>query len=161
MCTSHVSEIDETCAQFMHAIAADLPVDVSRLMFNLILEALLDNSSQAYLPFRLLVMNFLSQHLIVPEPYETRLLADKPISRITLRLSNAHLGVAPPLSQLRSTAVDLDPSDDEAPPPPITTDIPSTSTTHPPTTLVIALTAASDSYCCSFRACECHSYGLG
>ena len=31
-----------------------LPVDVSRLMFNLILEASLDNSFRAYLPFGLL-----------------------------------------------------------------------------------------------------------
>ena len=50
LCTSHVSEIDETRAHFMHAIASDLPVDVSQLMFNLILKASLDNSSRAYLP---------------------------------------------------------------------------------------------------------------
>ncbi|GFZ05258.1 hypothetical protein Acr_17g0008300 [Actinidia rufa] len=56
----HVSEIDETCAQLMHAIASDLPID------------------------------------IVSEPHETRLPVGKPISRYTLRMSNAHLRVAPP-----------------------------------------------------------------
>ena len=56
----HVSEIDETHARFMHAIASDLPVDVSRLMFNLIFEASLDNSSRAYLPFGFLVIDFLA-----------------------------------------------------------------------------------------------------
>ena len=44
LCTSHVSEMDETRARFMHAIASDLPVDVSRQMFNLILKVSLDNS---------------------------------------------------------------------------------------------------------------------
>ncbi|GFZ05270.1 hypothetical protein Acr_17g0008420 [Actinidia rufa] len=39
----------------MHVIAADLQIDVSRLMFNLIPEASLDNSSRAHLPFRLLL----------------------------------------------------------------------------------------------------------
>ena len=53
-----MSEIDDTRARFMHAIASNLPVDVSRLIFNLILEASSDNSSQAFLPFRLLVIDF-------------------------------------------------------------------------------------------------------
>ena len=44
-CMSHVSEIDETHEHFMHAIPSDMPVDMSRLMFNLIFEDSLDNSS--------------------------------------------------------------------------------------------------------------------
>ena len=78
-CTSHVSEIDETRARFMHAIVSDLPVDVSRLMFNLILEASLDNSSLAYLPFGLLIIEFLARHQIVSEPDKTRILLGKAI----------------------------------------------------------------------------------
>ena len=64
-CTSHVSEIDKTRACFMHAIASNLPIDVSQMMFNLILEASLDNSSRAYLPFGLLITGFLARHQIV------------------------------------------------------------------------------------------------
>ncbi|GFY87601.1 hypothetical protein Acr_05g0012400 [Actinidia rufa] len=104
---SHVSEIDETHARFMHAIASNLPTN----------------------------------HLIVPEPHETRLPVGKPISRITLCMSNAHLGVAPPPFQLWSHAVDNDPSNDEAPPPLAATDILYTSTAPPPA----ASTATSDS----------------
>ena len=78
-----MSEIDETRAQLMHATASNLPVDASRLMFNLILEVLSDNYSRAFLPFGLLVTYFLAQDLIAPEPHETRLLAPKPISRMT------------------------------------------------------------------------------
>ena len=110
----------------MYAIALNLPIDLSHLMFNLILEASLDNSSRAFLPFGLLVTDFWGIHLIVPEPHEIHLPTGKPISRITLRLSNAHLGVAPPPLQLRPHAVKLDPSDDETPLP--TTAILSTST---------------------------------
>ncbi|GFS40496.1 hypothetical protein Acr_00g0068890 [Actinidia rufa] len=143
--TSHVSEIDETRTRFMHATTADRSVDASRLMFNLILEASLENSSQAYLPFWLLVTDFLAQHFIVPEPHETHLSTSKPISRITLCLSNAHLGVTPLPLQLRPYAMDLDPSDDEAPPPPIAIDIPFTSIAPPPTAPVAALTIAFDS----------------
>ena len=55
-----MSEIDETRARFMHDIASDMPIDVSHLMFNLIIEASLDNSSRAYLPFGLLVTDFLA-----------------------------------------------------------------------------------------------------
>ena len=40
-----MSEIDETRARFMYAIASNLLVDVSRMMFNLIVEVSLDNSS--------------------------------------------------------------------------------------------------------------------
>ena len=36
LCTSNVSEIEET--RFMHVIAFDLPIDVSWLIFNLILK---------------------------------------------------------------------------------------------------------------------------
>ena len=50
------------------------------------------------------------------EPHETRLPVGKPIFRYTLRISKAHLEVAPPPSQLRTHVVDLAPSDDEAPP---------------------------------------------
>ena len=109
LCTSHVSEIDETRAHFMHAIASNLPVDVSRLMFNLILEASLDNSSREYLPFGLLITDFLGRHQIVFEPHEISLLTGKPISKNTLRMSNALLGVAPLPSQLQSYVVDFDP----------------------------------------------------
>ena len=87
--------------------------------------------------FGLFVMNFLSQHLIVPESHKTRLSVGKPISRVTLRLSNVHLGVTPPLSQLRSHAVDLDPPKD-AVPPPATTDLPSNFVAPPPATPIIA-----------------------
>ena len=41
-------------------------------------------------------------------------------------MSNAHLGVAPPPSQLQSHAGDLDPSDDETPP--VATHVQSSST---------------------------------
>ena len=123
----HVSEIDETRARFMQAIASDLLVDVSRLMFSPILEASLDNSCRAYLPFGILVTDFLAQHLIVPEPDETRIPTGKAISRHTLRLSNAHVEVAPLPSQLQSHAVELDPLDEEVPPP-ASTDVPSSST---------------------------------
>ncbi|GFS37307.1 hypothetical protein Acr_00g0051290 [Actinidia rufa] len=123
----------------MHAIASNLPIDVSCPMFNLILKASLDNSSRAYLSFRLLVTDFLAQHLIVPEPHETLLMTGKPILRITLRMSNAHLRVAPPPPQLRSHVVDLIPSNDEAPSTPLVAiDIPSTSTTPPPAALATA-----------------------
>ncbi|GFZ21323.1 hypothetical protein Acr_29g0004850 [Actinidia rufa] len=96
------SEIDETRARFMHAIASDLPMD------------------------------------IVSEPDETRILVSKAISRHTLRISNAHLDVAPPIPQLWTHVVDLDPSNDETPL--ATTDVPSSSTA-PPTSvdLVVAL----------------------
>ncbi|GFZ05469.1 hypothetical protein Acr_17g0010410 [Actinidia rufa] len=67
---------DETRARFMHAIASDLLMTLSRLMFNLILEASLENSFRAFLPFGLLVTEFLAQHLIVPEPDETRIPVD-------------------------------------------------------------------------------------
>ena len=53
-------------------------------------------------------------------------------------MSNAHLGVAPPPSQLQSHAVELDPSDKEVSPP-ASTDVPSSSTAPPP-----AATATSD-----------------
>ena len=65
-------------------------------MFNLILEATLDNSFRVYLPFRLLINEFLACHQIVSEPDETHVPVGKAISRHTLRMSNAHLGVAPP-----------------------------------------------------------------
>ncbi|GFY82955.1 hypothetical protein Acr_02g0011950 [Actinidia rufa] len=143
LCTSHVSEIDETCARFMHAIASNLPVNVSHLMFKLILEAASNNSSHAFLPFGLLVTDFLAQHLIMPKPHETRLPAGKLISRMTLRMSNAHLGVSPPPPPRSPHVVDIDPSDNEVPPP-AATDFPSTSTTPPPTTFAAASTAASD-----------------
>ncbi|GFZ11379.1 hypothetical protein Acr_22g0007770 [Actinidia rufa] len=58
---------------FTHAIASNFPVDLSRLMFNLIIEASLDNSSRAFLPFGHLVIEFLTIHLIAPEPHETHL----------------------------------------------------------------------------------------
>ncbi|GFY81331.1 hypothetical protein Acr_01g0011400 [Actinidia rufa] len=132
LCTTHVSEIDETRARFMLAIASNLPIDLCRLMFNLILEASLDNSSCTFLPFGLLVTEFLGIHLIVPESHESRLPTGKPISRITLRLSSAHLGVHPPPPHLESHAVDLDPPKDEVPAP-AATDLPSTSTAPPPT----------------------------
>ena len=74
----------------------------------------------------------------MPEPGETRIPAGKAISRHTLRLSNVHLGVAPPPSQLQSHAVELDPSDKEVPPP-ASTDVPYSSTAPPP-----AATATSD-----------------
>ncbi|GFS34422.1 hypothetical protein Acr_00g0033940 [Actinidia rufa] len=108
-------EIDETHARFMHAIASDLPVDVSRLMFNLILEASLDNSSRAYLPFGLLITEFLARLQIVFEPDETCVLVGKAISRHTLWMSNAYLGVASSPPQLWPHDVNLDPSDDKTP----------------------------------------------
>ena len=64
------------------------------------------------------------------EPHKTRLPTSKPISRNTLRMSNANLGVTHVPSQLRSHAVDLDPSDDETPH--ATTNALSTSTAPPP-----------------------------
>ena len=64
----------------MHAIASNLLVDVSRLMFNLILEASLDNFSRAYLPFGLLIIEFLACHQIVFEPDGTRIPFGKAIS---------------------------------------------------------------------------------
>ena len=133
-----MSEIDETLAWFMHAIASNLPADMSRLMFNLILEASLDNSLSAFLSFELLVTDFLAYYLIVPEPHKTYLPAGKPISRMTLRMSNAHLGVAHPPPQLRLHVVELDPSQDKVPTT-TTTDIPSSSTVPPH----VALTATS------------------
>ncbi|GFS36306.1 hypothetical protein Acr_00g0045260 [Actinidia rufa] len=44
-------------------------------------------------------------------------------------MSNLHLGVAPPSSQLRSHVVDLEPSNDETLP--TTTDVPSFSIAYP------------------------------
>ncbi|GFY91011.1 hypothetical protein Acr_07g0012070 [Actinidia rufa] len=108
-CTTHVSEIDEMVAHFMHAIASNLPVHLGRLMFNLILKALLDNSSRAFLPFRFLIIEFLKTHMIEPEPHETHLPMGNPISQKTLRLSNADLGTAHPPSQLRPHAVEIVP----------------------------------------------------
>ncbi|GFY85396.1 hypothetical protein Acr_04g0001340 [Actinidia rufa] len=49
---------------------------------------------------------------------------------MTLHMSNAHLGVAPPPHQLEPYVVEFDLSDDETPPP-AATDIPSTSTAPP------------------------------
>ncbi|GFS30433.1 hypothetical protein Acr_00g0011900 [Actinidia rufa] len=59
---------------------------------------------------------FMPNSKIVSEPDETRILVGKAISRHTLQMSNAHLGVAPPPPQLRLHAVDLNQSDDETPP---------------------------------------------
>ena len=120
-----------TSARFMHAIAFDLLMDVSHFMFNLLLEASLDNSFRAYLPFGLLITEFLEGHHIVSYPDETRIPVSKAISRHTLRMSNAHLGVTPPPPQLRPHAVDLDLSNDETPP--VALDVPSTSFAPPPT----------------------------
>lgn len=109
-CTTHVSEIDETRARLMHAIASNLPIDLGRLMFNLILEASLDNSSRAFLPFGLLITDFLRSQSIEPEPHESHLPTTQPISRKTLRLSNAQLGVAQTPSQ------NIPPVEETAPP---------------------------------------------
>ncbi|GFY87129.1 hypothetical protein Acr_05g0007680 [Actinidia rufa] len=140
-CMSYASEIDETRVYFMHAIALDLSVDVSRLMFNLILKASLDNSSHAYLPLWLLITEFLARHPIVSKPDETHVPMGKAISRHTLRMSNAHLGVAPLPPQLRPHAMDLDPSDDEISP--ATPDVLSTSST-PPSAAHLAATSNSN-----------------
>ena len=110
-----MSEIDETRAHFMHVIASNLPIELGRLIFNLLFEALLDNSSRTFLSFGLLVTEFLKSHLIEPEPYETRLPMGNPISKKILRLSNAHLGVDPPPPQLRPHAVEIVPSDEDTP----------------------------------------------
>ena len=75
-----MSEIDETRARFMHAIASNLLVDLSRLLFNLILEAFLDNSSRVFLPFGFLITEFLKSHMIEPESHETHLPMGNPIS---------------------------------------------------------------------------------
>ena len=112
-------------AHFIHAIASNIPVDLGRLMFNLILEASLDNSSRAILPFGFLITKFFKSHMIEPDPHETHLLMGNPISQKTLWLSNAHLGVAP-FSWLRSNAIEIIPSNDEAPLP--TKDVLSAST---------------------------------
>ncbi|GFS45993.1 hypothetical protein Acr_00g0099410 [Actinidia rufa] len=69
------------------------------------------------------------------EPDETRIPVGKAISRHTLRMSNAHLGVAPP-PQLCPHVLDLDPSDDKTPP--AAPDVPSTSATPPATDLAAA-----------------------
>ncbi|GFS37295.1 hypothetical protein Acr_00g0051200 [Actinidia rufa] len=87
------------------------------------------------------------------------------ISRVTLHLSNAHLGVAPPPPQLRSHAVDLDPPKDEVPSP-AATDISSTSAAPLCATSSVASTATSDSritdaIAAIFHAHECASYGFG
>ena len=87
-------------------------------MFNLIIEASLDNSSRAFLPFKHLVIEFLAIHLITHETHETRISAGKPISWITVRMSNAHLGVALPPLQLAPHAVKLDSLEKVVLPPP-------------------------------------------
>ena len=95
----------------------------------------MDNSSRAYLSFELLVIGFLAQHLIVPELGEIRIPVGKAISRDTFRLSNEHLEVAPPPSQLQSHAMELDLSNEEAPPL-VSTDVPSSSTVPPAATTI-------------------------
>ncbi|GFZ21725.1 hypothetical protein Acr_29g0008870 [Actinidia rufa] len=117
LCTSHVSEIDEVRARFMHAIATNLPINLGRLMFNLILASSLENTTRGFLPFELLITSFLEAHQIVPESHNTRLPPGKPITRRTLLLSNAHLDVAAPPSRLRPHTVEIVPSDDEITPP--------------------------------------------
>ncbi|GFS38902.1 hypothetical protein Acr_00g0060080 [Actinidia rufa] len=104
-CTSHVSEIDEVRARFMHAIATNLPIDLGHMMFNLILTFSLENTAHDFLLFGLLITSFLEAHQIVPESHDTRLPPDKPISRRTLLLSNAHLGVVAPPPRLRPHTV--------------------------------------------------------
>ncbi|GFS33801.1 hypothetical protein Acr_00g0030640 [Actinidia rufa] len=102
-------------------------------MFNLIIEASLDNSPCAFLPFGHLVIEFLAIHLIALEPHETRLPTGKPISRMTLRMSNTHLGVTPPPPpQLAPHTMELD-SPKEVVSPLTATNIPSTSTVPPST----------------------------
>ncbi|GFY87728.1 hypothetical protein Acr_05g0013670 [Actinidia rufa] len=105
MCTSHVSEIDEVCAHFMHAIASNLPIDLGRLMFNLILASSLENTARGFLLFGILITAFLRNHQIVPASHETCIPPGKPISRWTLLLSNAHLGFAAPPPHLRPHTV--------------------------------------------------------
>ncbi|GFY87304.1 hypothetical protein Acr_05g0009430 [Actinidia rufa] len=100
-------------------------------MFNLIIEATLDNSSCAFLPLGHLITEFWAIHLIALEPHETHLPAGKPISKITLRMSNAHLAVASPPPHLVPHVVELDPLK-EMVPPSAATDIPSTSTAPSP-----------------------------
>ena len=87
----------------MNAIASDLLVDMSCLMFNLILKASLDNSSRAYLPFELLITEFLTRHQIVSEPDETRVPVGKVILRHILRMSNEHFSVCSSSSSSVST----------------------------------------------------------
>ncbi|GFS35833.1 hypothetical protein Acr_00g0042440 [Actinidia rufa] len=115
-CTSHVSEVDEVRAQFMHAIATNLPIDLGRLMFNLILASSLENTTRGFFPFGLLITSFLEAHQIVLASHDTRLPPSKPITRRTLLLINAHLGVAAPPPRLRPHTVEFVPSDDEITP---------------------------------------------
>ncbi|GFZ03642.1 integral membrane HPP family protein [Actinidia rufa] len=135
--TSHVSEIDEVRARFMHAIATNLPINLGRQMFNLILTSSLENTACGFLPFGLLITSFLEAHQIVPESHDTHLPPSKPISRWTLLLSNAHLGVTPPPPRLRPHTVEIVPSDDEI--------TPSHGDPSPSTTLPAAPPAVSDS----------------
>ncbi|GFY85733.1 hypothetical protein Acr_04g0004710 [Actinidia rufa] len=120
----------------MHAIASNLPIDLGRLTFNLILALSLENTARDFLPFGLLIIAFWGAYEIDLEPHEMRLLLGKPISRKTLLLSNAHLGVAPPPPRLRPHAVETIPSGDETPPPP--NDGPSASAAAPTAALVIS-----------------------
>ncbi|GFZ15728.1 hypothetical protein Acr_25g0001370 [Actinidia rufa] len=53
-------------------------------------------------------------------------------------MSNAHLGVAPPPSQLQSHAVDLNHSDDEVPPPHVATNILSSFIAPSPVSPIVA-----------------------
>ncbi|GFZ06455.1 hypothetical protein Acr_18g0006250 [Actinidia rufa] len=116
-CTSHVSEVDEVRARFMHAIATNLPIDLGCLMFNLILASSLENTTRGFLPFGLLITSFLEAHQIIPASHDTRLPPGKPITRRILLLSNAHLGVAAPPPRLRPHSVEFVPFDDEITPP--------------------------------------------
>ena len=61
-CNSHVSEIDEVRARFMHAISSDLQINLGRLMFNLILASSLENTARGFLLFNILIIAFLGDH---------------------------------------------------------------------------------------------------
>ncbi|GFY95024.1 hypothetical protein Acr_10g0004090 [Actinidia rufa] len=113
-CTSHVSEVDEVRARFMHAIATNLPIDLGHLILYLRL------MTPAFPP-------------------------GKPITRRTLLLSNAHLGVAGPPPRLRLHTVEIVPFDDEITPPhgdssPLT-DPPADSSAGPASALTTAITS--------------------
>ncbi|GFY95410.1 hypothetical protein Acr_10g0007950 [Actinidia rufa] len=92
-----------------------------------------DTSSRVFLPFGLLIKEFLAQRFITLESHVTHHLSPKPISKMSFHLSNAHFGVAPPPPHLETHVMDLDPPEEVA-----ATDISSTSVAPPSTASTVA-----------------------